>query len=130
MPAEITAPPAAAPTALPRLTAPTFTDDAKPGAAVAARITPICSGGTTAKVATPKISSEIAAPTGVEPIPGNASRSMMTITRNVISVPSSERSAMRPPRPLPSVKPRPISTSMPVMKAGDAPVMSARVGAI
>ncbi|KAG1206527.1 hypothetical protein G6F35_011197 [Rhizopus arrhizus] len=64
MPAEITAPPAAAPTALPRLKAPTFTDDAKPGASVAARITPICSGGTTAKVATPKISSEIAAPTG------------------------------------------------------------------
>ncbi|MNJ78213.1 hypothetical protein D3C77_758990 [compost metagenome] len=61
---------------------------------------------------------------------GNASRSMMTITRNVISVPSSERSAMRPPTPLPNVKPRPISTSMPVMKAGDAPVMSASVGAM
>ncbi|MOA43134.1 hypothetical protein D3C78_1652560 [compost metagenome] len=72
----------------------------------------------------------MAAPIWVEATHGNASRSMMTITRNVISVPSSERSAMRPPTPLPNVKPRPISTSMPVMKAGDAPVISASVGAM
>ncbi|MCY1312763.1 hypothetical protein D9M70_632130 [compost metagenome] len=97
---------------------------------MAARITPIWSGGTTAKVATPKINREIAAPACVDAIHGKASRSTMTSVRKAISVPSSERSAIRPPTPLPSVKPRPTSTSMPVMKAGEAPVMSARVGAM
>lgn len=66
-PPEITAPPAAAPSALPRLNAPIFTEEESPGASCATRITRICSGGTTAKVAAPQTIMLMAAPAWIAP---------------------------------------------------------------
>ena len=54
-------PPAAAPSALPKLNAPMFTDEAKPGASCATDITRIWTGGTMANVAIPHNSTAMAA---------------------------------------------------------------------
>lgn len=106
-----------------------LTADARPGASAAARITRICSGGTTANVAMPHTSSVAAAPACVAASTGNAAIDTINSSRKPIRLPSSERSARRPPATLPIEKPTPISTSIAVTKPGVAPLRCSSVGA-
>ncbi|CFL82774.1 Uncharacterised protein [Bordetella pertussis] len=123
------APPSAAPSALPRLNAPTLTDEARPGAWAAACMTRICTGGTMPKAAAAHTTSPMAAPAWV--VSSSGSTAMMTASSPRISLvaPSSDQSARRPPSVLPSVKPMPISTRAKATKLGLAWVRSARTGA-
>ncbi|MNQ95344.1 hypothetical protein D3C85_1108980 [compost metagenome] len=125
----MTAPPSAAPSALPRLKAPTLMDEANPGASAAASITRICRGGTNPKVATPQTSKPSAAATWLVKARGNSNMMTASAARKIRVEPSSDQSARRPPRLLPRVKPTPIRTSASVTKASEAPVRSASTGA-
>ena len=100
--------------ALPRLNAPIFIAEARFGASEAASITRICSGGTIAKLAMPQIRIATAAVTGHCMSTVKASSVSAMIVSMVISVRSTDRSASRPPKPLPIVAPTPNSISIAV----------------
>ncbi|MNC64495.1 hypothetical protein D3C75_1147050 [compost metagenome] len=114
---------------MPRLNAPTLIDEASPGASMAAIITRICSGGTTAKVNMPHTSKAMAAPMWLPSTSGISSMITASAARKIRAAPSSDQSARRPPRLLPRVKPTPISTRPRVTKLSEAPVSSANTGA-
>src|SRR5690606_1387023 len=119
-PALITAPPSAAPIALPRLNAPMFTADARLGASLAASITRICKGGTRATLAAPQPGIAEAVGSGQSITDGDTSSTAISTTSDAPSVRSTERSAALPPHTWPQVRPAPNSTSMAVPKVVDA----------
>ncbi|MNN01739.1 hypothetical protein D3C81_1143670 [compost metagenome] len=104
-------------------------DDASPGASLAACITRICSGGTMAKVAAPNSNTPSAAVAWLMKASGSTNINRARTASRMRVEPSSDQSAMRPPMPLPTVKPIPISASDNAMKALDAPVSSVNTGA-
>ncbi|CUY08257.1 Uncharacterised protein [Serratia marcescens] len=75
-----------------------LTEDDSPGASLATRITRICSGGTTAKVAAPQITMLTAAPMSLRASSGISSMMATNSSRKPFSVALSERSANLPPR--------------------------------
>ena len=121
--------PIAAPSALPRLNAPTLIDEASPGASAAVCITRICTGGTIANAAAPHSNSPIAAPAWLAKASGRTNMIAASAARKILLAPSSDQSARRPPSQLPIVKPTPISASPRVTNPPDAPVSVVSVGA-
>ncbi|MCY1463334.1 hypothetical protein D9M71_812130 [compost metagenome] len=103
----MTAPPRAAPMALPRLKAPMFMAEARLGASAAAVMTRICSGGTRAKLATPHRKMTTAAGACHGMTTANRTRRAASAPRVMIRVRSTDLSAKRPPSQLPTVRPTP-----------------------
>ena len=75
-----------------------LTEDDRAGASLATRITRICSGGTTAKVAAPQIIMLTAAPISLRARNGITSIMTTNSSKKPFGVALSERSANLPPR--------------------------------
>ena len=127
-PAPIAMPPSHAPVALPRLNAPWFKVEARFGAWLARSTISICSGGTIAKARMPHTKIVIIAGICACIVPAKMVRITTIASRNATSEGISRQSASLPPSVLPTVRPRPNSSSTSVTACGVKPVTSSRIG--